>query len=171
MCGFGCGLTSKVLPCAKSGFVLRFARFAGKRMSLMAKINLENLLPINLPAPVPEIPVTDLNKGVEYYVNVLGFKLDWRGEEDGIAGISRGKCRLFLTDGSFRESYGNAGPVLFWINLASKAEVDELFGEWQAAGAKIVSEPEDKAWKLREFVGADIDGNLIRVFYDFRWDQ
>jgi len=45
-----------------------------------------------------------------------------------------------------------------------------LFAEWKGAEAKIVSEPEDKPWHLREFVAADLDGNLIRVFYDFRSD-
>jgi len=79
-----------------------------------------------------------------------------------------GNCRLFITNRSFRESYGNMGPILFWLNLDSKAEVDELFALWKAAHAKIVSEPEDKPWKLREFMAADLDGNLIRVFYDFR---
>jgi uncharacterized glyoxalase superfamily protein PhnB len=62
-------------------------------------------------------------------------------------------------------------PLLFWLNLDSKAEVDELFAQWNAAHANIVSEPEDKPWKLREFVAADLDGNLIRVFYDFRGDK
>jgi uncharacterized glyoxalase superfamily protein PhnB len=62
------------------------------------------------------------------------------------------------------------GPILFWLNLNSKAEVDELFAEWKAAQAKIVSEAEDKPWKLREFMAADLDGNLIRAFYDFRSD-
>ncbi len=62
------------------------------------------------------------------------------------------------------------GPVLFRLNLESKAEVDELFAEWKAARAKIVSEPEDKPWRLREFMATDLDGNLIRVFYDFRAD-
>src|SRR5436305_45023 len=38
-----------------------------------------------------------------------------------------GNCRLFITNRSFRESYGNMGPILFWLNLDSKAEVDELF--------------------------------------------
>jgi hypothetical protein len=49
--------------------------------------------------------------------------------------------------------------------------VDSLFAQWKAAQAKIVSEPEDKPWKLREFMAADPDGNLIRVFYDFRNDR
>ena len=48
--------------------------------------------------------------------------------------------------------------------------MDELFAEWNAAGAKIVSEPDDKPWMLREFTAADLDGNLIRVFYDFHND-
>lgn len=72
---------------------------------------------------------------------------------------------------TFRESYGNVGPVLFWLNLQSKAEVDDLFARWKAAHAKIASEPEDKPWKLCEFMVTDLDGNLIRVFYDFGWDR
>jgi hypothetical protein len=48
------------------------------------------------------------------------------------------------------------GPVLFWLNLDSKAEVDEFFAQWKAAQAKTVSEPEDKPWKLREFMAADL---------------
>lgn len=124
-----------------------------------------------LPAAVPEIPAADIDKAAAYYVNALGFTFDWGGEQGGIAGISRGNCRLFITSRSFRESYGNRGPILFWLNLDSKAEVDELFAQWKATQAKIVSEPEDKPWKLREFMAADLDGNLIRVFYDFRWDK
>jgi len=114
--------------------------------------------------------VANVDQAAAYYVNALGFALDWGDDEGGIAGISRGDCRLFLTNRRFRESYGNVGPVLFWLNLNSKAEVDQLFAEWKAAHAKIVSEPEDKPWKLREFIAADHDGNLIRVFYDFRRD-
>lgn len=57
--------------------------------------------------------------------------------------------------------------MLLWLNLASRAEVDELFDEWNTAQTKIVAAPQDKPWNLREFVAADPDGNLIRVFYDF----
>ena len=125
---------------------------------------------MTLPAPVPEIPAANVEEAAAYYVNKLGFTFGWGDEQGGIAGIFRGKCRLFITNRSFRESYGNVGPVLFWLNLNSKAEVDELFAEWKAAEAKIVSEPEDKPWKLREFMASDLDGNLIRVFYDFHHD-
>jgi uncharacterized glyoxalase superfamily protein PhnB len=125
---------------------------------------------MTLPAPVPEIPAADVDKAAAYYVNTLGFTFDWGDDKGGIAGISRDNCRLFITNPAFRAHYGNVGPILFWLNLNSKAEVDELFAEWKATGAKIVSEPEDKPWKLREFMAADLDGNLIRVFYDFSRD-
>lgn len=122
---------------------------------------------MKFPAAVPEIPAANVEKAAAYYVNILGFVLDWGDEAGGIAGVGRGDCRLFITNARFREHFGNTGPILIWLNVGSNAEVDELFAEWKAAGAKIVSEPEDKPWKLREFMAADLDGNLIRVFYDF----
>ena len=124
------------------------------------------------PAPVPEIPAANVDKAAAYYVNTLGLHLRLgRRTEAALLASSRGNCRQFITNRSLRESYGNIGPTLFWLNLDSKAEVDELFAQWKAAHAKIVSEPEDKPWKLREFMAADLDGNLIRVFYDFRGDM
>ena len=125
---------------------------------------------MKFPAAVPEIPAANVDKAAAYYVESLGFTLDWGDDAGGIAGISRETCRLFITNRPFRDSYGNTGPILFWLNLDSKAEVDELFAEWKAGQAKIVSEPEDKPWKLHEFIAADLDGNLIRVFYDFSRD-
>jgi predicted lactoylglutathione lyase len=124
-----------------------------------------------LPGAVPEIPVGDINNAAAYYVGNLGFNLDWGGEEGGIAGISKGHCRIFLTNPAFRETYGNAGPVLIWINLSSREEVDELHELWSGRQARIVSPPESKPWKLHEFTAADLDGNLLRVFYDFAWES
>lgn len=126
---------------------------------------------MTFPPSVPEIPAANVDDAVAYYVKTLGFTHDWGGDEGGIAGISREDCRLFITNGAFRAHYGNTGPILFWLNLNNKAEVDALFAEWKASHANIVSEPEDKPWKLREFMVADPDGNLIRVFYDFRLDE
>lgn len=122
------------------------------------------------PAPVPEIPAANVDKAAAYYVKHMGFTLDWGDDKGGIAGISRGDCRLYLTNDSFRSHCGNKGPVVVWLNLPSKAAVDKLFAQWKSKGAKIVSEPEDKPWKLREFLAADLDGNNIRVFYDFHAD-
>jgi predicted lactoylglutathione lyase len=115
---------------------------------------------------VPEIPVSDIDTAGAYYENQLGFTIDWGGE-DGESRVSRRTCRLFLTNRGFREDYGNAAPVLVWLNLDSKHEVDELYETWSRSGARIVSRPESKPWKLHEFTVSDLDGNLFRVFYDF----
>ncbi|HEU4511350.1 MAG TPA: VOC family protein [Pyrinomonadaceae bacterium] len=125
---------------------------------------------LKLPAAVPEIPVSDMDQALDYYRNKLGFNVDWGGVEGGIAGISMGDCRMFLTAPEFRQHHGNAPPVLIWLNLDSKQEVDELYEVWNANGAKLSSAPESKPWKLHEFTASDLDGNLFRVFYDFSRD-
>ena len=122
---------------------------------------------LEFPGAVPEIPVSDIDKAAAYYQSNLGFSIDWGGEDGGIAGISKGHCRMFLTNGAFREQYGNAGPVMVWLNLDSKERVNELDAFWSASQAKIVSPPESKPWGLHEFTVADLDGNLFRIFYDF----
>src|SRR5215471_16896726 len=119
------------------------------------------------PEAIPEIPVSNIEKAAEYYVNVLGFRFDWGNEEGGIGGISQGACRMFLTNRAFRAYYGTCGPVMVWLNLNSRQEVDELYHRWRQAGAKILAGPEDKPWHLHEFRVADLDGNQFRVFYDF----
>ncbi|HEX4604899.1 MAG TPA: VOC family protein [Candidatus Angelobacter sp.] len=125
-----------------------------------------------LPGAVPEIPVNDVDQAAAYYIKNLGFTLDWGGADgEGIAGISRGHCRIFLTGRGFREGgYRNAAPVVIWLNLNSIEEVNELYELWRNSQAKIISPPGPKPWKLHEFTAADLDGNLFRVFYDFSRD-
>src|SRR2546428_6715458 len=119
------------------------------------------------PSAVPEIPVREINDAVLYYQDSLGFTLDWGGQELGLAGISKGNCRMFLANREHRQEYGNVGPTLTWLNLESKQAVDELYRAWTVSKAKLMSTPESKPWGLHEFTVADLDGNLFRVSYDF----
>ena len=121
----------------------------------------------HFPAAVPEIPVSDIDAALEYYASRLGFTVDWGGRAGGIAGLSKGDCRLFLTNAIFREGCGNHSPVVIWLNLDSKEAVDALYQLWRGHQAKIISPPESKPWGLHEFTAADPDGNRLRVFYDF----
>jgi uncharacterized glyoxalase superfamily protein PhnB len=121
-----------------------------------------------LPSAVPEIPVTDLGKALAYYEGKLGFKVDWGRDGGGIAGISQGRSRIFLTDRTIREYFHNEAPVVVWLNLDSKEQVNELHEQWASNGANIVHAPESKSWsRLHEFVVTDPDGNFIRAFYNF----
>ena len=78
---------------------------------------------------------------------------------------------MFPTNGPFRAAHGPKNPVIVWLNLNSKQEVDELFERWKGTGATIVEAVEDKPWNLREFRVPDLDGNQLRVFYDFNWEM
>jgi uncharacterized glyoxalase superfamily protein PhnB len=121
----------------------------------------------DFPGAVPEIPVRDLGAATAYYKDKLGFTVDWTEEAIGLAGISRGMCRIFLADASFRKGQGNTGPALTWLNLDGKEAVNALHREWSSRGATLRSTPESKPWGLHEFTAEDPDGNLFRVFYDF----
>jgi predicted enzyme related to lactoylglutathione lyase len=112
-----------------------------------------------LPAPVPQIPVSNLDRAISFYQS--RHALDWK-YEDGIAGVSREEARLFLD----RVAEGPLHPVRVWLNLGSVAEVDALYSDWQKAGVPIASAPEQKPWGIYEFIAEDCDGNSYRVFYD-----
>lgn len=127
-------------------------------------------MPTDFPQAVPEIPVSNVDKAADHYVTVFGFSWDWGNDEGGIGGISQGDCRLFLTNPAFRAVHGPKSPVTIWLNLDSKQEVDELFERWKRTGAQVVDAVADKPWNLREFRVADLDGNQLRVFYDFNWE-
>ena len=120
------------------------------------------------PGAIPEIRVNNLARAALYYEKCLGFHWDWGVE--GIGQVSRGDCRIFLTDDAFRGDGGKWTSAVIWLNLNSKTEVDELHEAWSSRGAQIVAKPESKPWNLHEFTAADLDGNLFRVFYDFAWE-
>ncbi|MDE2126058.1 MAG: VOC family protein [Armatimonadetes bacterium] len=120
------------------------------------------------PGAVPEIRVDNLAKAAVYYEKCFGFQWDWGVE--GIGQVSRGSCRIFLTDNAFRGTNTTGEPAVIWLNLSSKAEVDALHQSWRDSDAQIVHEPESKPWNLYEFTARDLDGNQFRVFYDFAWE-
>jgi hypothetical protein len=80
-----------------------------------------------------------VEKAAEYYVNMLGFHIDWSNDQGGIGGSSQGSA--ILTNAPFCRHHGNGGTVVAWLNLNSKQEVDELYDRWKLAGAKILARP------------------------------
>ncbi|MBN8810981.1 MULTISPECIES: VOC family protein [Sphingomonas] len=126
---------------------------------------------MDLPAFCPEIPVSDLPAALAYYRDRLGLAVDWSDRELGLAGVSRGATRAFLSSAAYRDPLGNRPPVVLWLNLANRAEIDALHAEWAAAGAAIDAPPAAKPYKLYEFFARDPDGNRLRIFYDFAWEE
>jgi uncharacterized glyoxalase superfamily protein PhnB len=126
---------------------------------------------MQFPPMCPEIPVADLAAAVAYYRDQFGFNIDWAVEESGFAGLSRGGARMFMTTPAFRSRDEFRGPIVLWLNLDNRAEIDSLHEEWAKAGAIINGPPEAMPYKLYEFYAQDIDDNSFRVFYDFAWEE
>ena len=118
---------------------------------------------MKLPAPVPELPVADIQSATSAYVRQMGFSVDWT-YEDQLAGISKDAARVFLRRRTPQED--RSLGVVIWLNMASSAEVDELYAEWKERGVRIVDELHTTPYKLREFTAQDLDGNRLRVFFD-----
>jgi catechol 2,3-dioxygenase-like lactoylglutathione lyase family enzyme len=100
----------------------------------------------------PIFRVARLAASLEYYVTVLGFKIDW--EESGIAAVSRDRCCLFLCQGD----QGHPGAWT-WIGVGDAAAV---FEELRAKGARVRHPPTNYAWAL-EMQIEDLDGNVLRL--------
>jgi predicted lactoylglutathione lyase len=126
---------------------------------------------MQLPPICPEIPVANLAIAVAYYRDQFGFNIDWAEQENGFACVSRGDTRMFMTTPAFRSHDDFRAPIVLWWNLNNRAEIDALHDEWAKAGAIITDPPEAKPYKLYEFFARDVDGNVFRVFYDFRWEE
>lgn len=113
----------------------------------------------------------ELEPALAYYRDRLGFTIDWSDEGLGLAGLSQGGSRLFMGAEHYRLHLGTGGPVVIWLNLSGRAEVDELYARWLAADAKLDLPPTTKPYKLYEFLAFDLDGNVLRVFYDFAREE
>jgi uncharacterized glyoxalase superfamily protein PhnB len=126
---------------------------------------------MRFPPACPQIPVADLGEALAYYRDRLGFTVDWEDRELGLAGLSQGDSRLFMASAKYREGGPAHGPLVLWFNAASREEVDAIHARWTAAGGRVGAPPADTPWRLHEFLAEDLDGNRLRVFYDFAWEE
>lgn len=77
----------------------------------------------------PDIPVADLATALAYNRDSLGFNVDWSEDARGLACVSRGDTRLCMSNAQFRAPLGVRGPILLWLNLGSRTEIDDLYRE------------------------------------------
>jgi catechol 2,3-dioxygenase-like lactoylglutathione lyase family enzyme len=106
--------------------------------------------------PNPILLVVSLPAAIEYYVNVLGFRFNWK-HGDFFASVCRDRCNIFLSEGD----QGHAGTWV-WIGVN---DVTVLETEFRARGAKIRHSPTNYSWALEMHV-EDLDGNVLRFGSD-----
>jgi catechol 2,3-dioxygenase-like lactoylglutathione lyase family enzyme len=116
----------------------------------------------------PAIPVLDVHhveEALRYYVDRLGFQVDFRYEKDpgSYAGVKRDDVHLHMHYQSPEQfEHGTAGHHRCRIPVDNP---DELLAEYRARGVldKEVSVHETE-WGTREFGFRDPDGNALVFF-------
>ncbi|MGA9584757.1 MAG: glyoxalase superfamily protein [Terracidiphilus sp.] len=113
----------------------------------------------------PVLRVASVTASIDYYTGALGFHVDFKFPNESapfFASISRGRCHLFLSDGD----QGNPGSWV-WIDGVN---VEAVYDEFRASGAKIRNPPTNYEWAL-EMQVEDLDGNVLRIGSDRKKDE
>ena len=115
----------------------------------------------------PVLNVKNVATSLYHYEQVLGFDVSWRwsdgdasdeSPQPSFACVTRGEINIFLCD----QGQGQAGAWLC-LNVASIAELEAVYLEYQRSGADIAEPAIDYPWGMREMLVRDIDGNVFRI--------
>ncbi len=112
--------------------------------------------PIAFEGVSPIFNVKDIRASLAYYVDILGFKVDWGGET-AFAAVSRGGCQIMLCEGD----QGYPGGWV-WVGVGNAGR---LHDELRARGARIRHRPTNYEWAY-EMQVEDLDGNVLRMGSD-----
>jgi catechol 2,3-dioxygenase-like lactoylglutathione lyase family enzyme len=127
---------------------------SNSQSSSAAKVGFECVIPI--------LRVNSLAASIRFYVDVLGFKVDWGGEgESTFASVSRDRQTIMLSQGE----QGHPGTWL-WIGVE---DIEPLFAEYREKGVKFREQPTNYPWAY-EMKIEDPDGHVLRFGSDTKTD-
>jgi uncharacterized glyoxalase superfamily protein PhnB len=101
----------------------------------------------------PILSVKNLAASIDYYVDRLGFRIEFEAGRDFCAAM-HDTIRIFLVEGA----QGQPGT---WLHIWA-LDVDALHDELKDAGAMIWNPPRNQPWGDREMDVKDPDGHVIR---------
>lgn len=110
-------------------------------------------MPIEFENVSPILRVANLAASLQYYVDVLGFRIDWQAEGP-MAAVSRDRCAIMLTE----HDQGHPGSWV-WLGVG---DAEALHADYVARGAKIRLPPTNYSWAM-EIRVEDLDGNVLRL--------
>lgn len=126
-------------------------------------------------ALIPELAVTDIAASLDFYVGLLGFRVEYDRPEEGFAFLSLGSAQLMLDmigAGRTFETAPLEHPLGRGCNLqieVTAAEIDRMHEAVSAAGGQIILPLETKSYRTadgehgqRQFAVMDPDGYLLR---------
>lgn len=112
---------------------------------------------------VPILPIHSYEVAKAFYVDWLGFKIDWEFRFEPTLPVymqvSRGGLVFHLTE----HKGGNPGPVMCHIDVN---DLDALMAEWKSRRADFVQEVEIAPWNAKHVSLKDPFGNMLGINQD-----
>jgi catechol 2,3-dioxygenase-like lactoylglutathione lyase family enzyme len=103
---------------------------------------------------VPILNVASASASLRFYIEVLGFHLDWHeGEPPTMASVSRDGHAIMLCEGS----QGQAGTWV-WIGVH---DIEPLWEQFRMRGVRFRQHPTNHRWAY-EMQVVDPDGHVLR---------
>lgn len=101
--------------------------------------------------------VEDVLKSVAHYSEVLGFKIAFTyGEPTFYAGVERDEVTIHLQAARATKRQVGQGAVNIFVTA-----VDALHDELKRRGARLLNDPQDRDYGMRDFDLDDLDGNRL----------
>ena len=126
---------------------------------------------------IPELSVSNLNESLKFYVNSIGFKIEYQRPENKFVFISYQGTQFMLQEfeenekwsiGELKHPYGNG--VNFQIEVSN---VEKIHDALKTSGYKIAFDIEENWYRQdnkllgnKEFLIQDPDGYLLRFSED-----
>jgi DNA-binding transcriptional MerR regulator len=107
---------------------------------------------------MPRLPVADLNLSIEYYEEILGFRIAWRTSDGTMAAIASGNIEMFLLI-----AWRGEGPLPIQSAYVYVEDPDSVCAEYQQSGATIVEHVESRPSGMRDFTITDPDGHRFTL--------
>lgn len=120
---------------------------------------------------IPELIVSNIEKSKDFYINILGFKIEYEREEDKFVFLSLGTIQLMLEEGSEDELSQMEYPFGKGINFTFGVNnIDKLYSKFKIEKSSLKKEMETREFRVndeiiyvKEFSILDPDGYYIRI--------
>jgi catechol 2,3-dioxygenase-like lactoylglutathione lyase family enzyme len=114
--------------------------------------------PQGLRHALPELPCDDVAVAVDFYRDVLGFRINYQQQDLGV--MDRDAITLLLI--ARTDQHKGIGSCGFYV-----ADADLLYEEFLAKGARVLGPPVSRPWGLRDFRVLDPEGNRLTFSQTF----